>query len=163
MEQVGTLPIIEQYLTIMKRNLGVVQQNAEGLSGRQALTTLWEGGSHFNWLVGHLTHSRCGLLRILGHEAPWSGERGERYGFGSTPPSATEAEPFEALLAAYASTQVPLEAAFEGLTAADLERALASGRGTVGGRLEFLVWHESYHSGQSSLYRRVAGLDRVIP
>lgn len=163
MEQVGTLPIVGVHLTVMKRNLGVVQQNAAGLSDGQALTTLWEGGSHFNWMVGHLTHSRCGLLRNLGQEAPWSIERGEGYGAGSTPLSAAEAEPFEELLAAYASTQVPLESAFEGLTAADLEREQAPGRGTVGRRLEFMVWHESYHSGQSSLYRRLAGLDRIIP
>lgn len=163
MEQVRILPAVEGHLTVLKRNLTVVQQNAAGLSDQQALIALWQGGSHFNWLIGHLTNSRCSLLRALGHEAPWSEERGERYRGGSIAASASEAEPFADLLAAYASCQPPLEAALQGVSEADLERERAPGRGSVGRFLDFMVWHESYHCGQSTLYRRAAGLDRVGP
>lgn len=163
MEQIAAPPVIEIYRTVSKRNQALVQENAAGLSQAQSLTPLWSGGSHFNWLVGHLTHSRCNLLRALGHDAPWSRERGARYEAGSLAPDEAEAESFETLLADFASTQASLEAALSQVTEADLERPRASGRGSVGRLLEFLVWHESYHCGQSTLYRRALGFDRVTP
>jgi hypothetical protein len=33
-----------------------------------------------------------------------------------------------------------------------------AGRMTVAATIEFLAWHETYHLGQATLYRRAAGL-----
>jgi uncharacterized damage-inducible protein DinB len=163
MEQPRTLPTVELQLTDLRRNLWVVQRNAEGLDDAQALVNSWEGGSHFAWLVGHMTHSRCDILRAMGLDAPWSIDRGEPYRAGSTPARPGEAEPFAELLEALAATQAPLETALATLTEAERERELTPGRSSVGQRIDFMVWHDSYHSGQSALYRRIAGLERTGP
>jgi hypothetical protein len=162
-DQTPPNPAVELQLNDLRRNLWVVQRNAEDLSNAQALMAAWEGGSHFAWLVGHMTHSRCDLLRAVRHDAPWSIERGEPYRAGSTPGRPGDAEPFAELLDALAATQPLLEAALSTLTEADRERERAPGRGSVGKSVDFLIWHDSYHSGQSALYRRIAGFERTGP
>ena len=154
-------PIIAAHLKVLERNFKLIVGNLEGVTHEQSLIPFMAESSHFNWLLGHLTHSRNGILRLLGADAPWSPERGEPYGIRSTPGSPQDAEPFEQLVAAYTATQPLIEAALQGASEADLERE--AGTSTVGARLEFLVWHESYHSGQTTIYRRLAGLDRTLP
>ncbi len=154
-------PITSTYLKVIDRNFSVILKNLKDVSHEQSLIPYMQGGSHLNWLMGHLTHSRCGILRTLGTEVPWSEERGKRYGKGSTAATAGDAEPVTELIEAYKATQPLIEQAAARLTEADLERE--SGGSTVGARFEFLVWHESYHSGQTTLYRRMAGHGRVIP
>lgn len=158
-----TLPTVALQLTDLRRNLATVQRNADGVDDAAALLSPWDGGSHFNWLVGHLIQSRCHLLRVMGHDAPWSAERSARYSAGTAAAGPDDAEPFAELLAALEATDAPLAEALAALTPADLERTPPDGRVAVRVSLDFLVWHDSYHAGQSAIYRRLAGLDRTSP
>ena len=154
-------PITSAYLKVLKRNLWVLMRDVEDFTQEQSLVRVVDGGSNTNWLIGHLIHSRCGILRSIGAEAPWGPEMGERYGNGSTAPSAEDAESFEELIATFKATQPLLEEALAGATEADLDRDIGDAK--VGDRIEFLVWHESYHCGQTVLYRRGVGLVKVTP
>lgn len=163
MEPDRTLPTVALQLIDLRRNLATIQRNADGIDDASALLSPWEGGSHFNWLVGHMTQSRCHLLRVMGGDAPWSAERAARYSAGTDPAGPDDAEPFAELLAALEATEAPLAEALTALTPADLDRTPHGGRVAVRVSLDFLVWHDSYHSGQSAIYRRLAGLDRTSP
>jgi len=155
-EATAVPPVVGPYLKTLARNLGVIQRNTEGLSHQQSLLTVRPGGSHLNWLLGHLISSRDGMLRALDSETVWGPEARERYGRGSTPATPAEAQPFEELLSALERSQGLLTTALEQVSSEQLQAQ--SGDRTVGQWLEFLVWHETYHVGQTALYRSLAGL-----
>lgn len=153
-------PVTEAQREHLRRNLGVIRRNLGGLSHEDSLRTLRPGGSHLNWLLAHLVASRDAMLRALGAETVWSEEVGARYGRGSSPPSAADAPPLAELAAALERSQELLDAALAAATPDLL--AAPHGRSTVGARVAFLTWHESYHTGQTSLYRQLAGLEGTL-
>ncbi|UCH27416.1 MAG: hypothetical protein JSV66_07200, partial [Trueperaceae bacterium] len=59
-------PAIEQFVNFLQRNLAVIKRHTEGIDHEQSLATLHAGGSHLNWLYGHLIASRDSMLRALG-------------------------------------------------------------------------------------------------
>lgn len=149
-------PILAAHLAHLQRNRGLVVRGVRDVPDEAALRPTREGGSHLNWLVGHLVFCRDEILRALGEEGVWAEDAKERYGWGSSPASPEEARPLEELAGALDATQERLDAA---LAAATPERLAAErGRSTVGAWVAFMVWHDTYHTGQVALYRQLAGL-----
>ena len=148
-----TIALLSQQL---ERNFSVIKQNAEGLTTEQSLLALVEDGST---LLGHLIVSRDGILRALDTETVWDEAARENYGFGT---SATNIEkPLDSLLADLARSQEKVKAALSAASPAQLEAKRPNGS-SVAEFVEFLVWHDSYHTGQTTLYRRLAGLESPI-
>jgi uncharacterized damage-inducible protein DinB len=143
-----------------KLNHSLLTRNVEGLSDEQALVTLVQGGNHMNWLVAHLVTSRDEMLEVLGAERVRTKEVDDRFDFGKPPPSPEEALPLDQLVADYQTTQDRLLAALEPLTAEQL--AQPHGKRDLEYQLTFMLWHEAYHVGQATLYRRKAGLKSPI-
>jgi len=150
------LPIL---LHVLERNRALLARIADGVEPAAARTALVPDGSHLQWMLGHLVVSRDGLLAAVGGKRAWSEERAAPYDFGSVAGD-TPDEPVSDLLATLAMQQERLAAAFASLDDDVLARPL--GRSTVGETLEFGTWHESYHVGQATLYRRGAGLPSAI-
>lgn len=149
-----------RFLRNLARNLSVIERNADGIDHERSLLTVVPDGSHLNWLLGHLIASRDSMLRTLGADALWDRDTGASYRRGSSPALAPEARPLDELLSELRQSQQLLEAALRSADEAKLARE--SGDRTVGEWLEFLVWHESYHAGQTALYRRLAGLEGAL-
>jgi len=152
----------KQLIHLAKLNHSLLTRNLEGMTDEQALVTLFEGGNHLNWLVAHLVAGRDRMLATLGAERVRSEEVDDGFDYGSTPPSADDAWPLERHLADFLTAHERLLAALEGLTAEQLEQPYESGNGTLGYQLNFMLWHEAYHVGQATLYRRKAGLKSPI-
>lgn len=150
----------EQLLHMAKRNHSLLTRNAEGLTDEQALTTLFEGGNHFNWLVAHLVTSRDDMLDVLGVERVRAKEIDDRFDYGKRPPSSEEAMPLKDHVEDYLTAHERLLAALEALTPEELVRPRE--KHTLEYQLTFMLWHEAYHVGQSMLYRRKAGLASPI-
>lgn len=152
----ASLPLLRaQY----ERNLEVLAGTVEGIDEAGARVPVVAGGSHLHWLLGHLVASRDALLERLGAERVWDAEEAKAFGRGSTAGAAegmTVAQHLERLRA----QQARLDALLPTVTPAALARE--AGRMTVGGWVEFLAWHEAYHVGQATLYRRAAGLPSTI-
>lgn len=145
---------------LLDRNLGVIERNIEGIDHARSLLRVTPEGSHLNWLLGHLITSRDGMLRLLDAESLWDRDAAAAYNRGSTAALAPAARPLEELRVALRASQELLEAA---LADAGHERlAQETGGRSVGDRIDFLVWHETYHAGQTALYRRLAGLEGAI-
>lgn len=145
---------------VLARNLALIERNVAGLSLEDSLRRLLPEGSHLNWLLAHLVVSRDGILRLLGAEPVWGEAERRRYGRGSSPEAGAEL-PLEALRPALEQAQERLARALAGADAQQLA-APREGGGTVGDFVEFLVWHECYHMGQLTLYRRLAGLESPV-
>lgn len=144
----------------LERNVSVIERNVAGIDHERSLLAVVPGGSHLNWLLGHLVASRDSILRSLDAEPIWDRETGTGYRRGSSPALAPEARPVEELIAALREAQRRLVDALERATEEDLLET--QGDRTVGDWVEFLVWHETYHAGQTALYRRLAGLEGAL-
>ena len=152
----ASLPLLR---SVFERNLRVLTSTADGVDEAGARVPVVEGGSHFHWLLAHLVASRDGLLETLGAERVWTAEAAQAFGRGSAP-SVPDGATLADHLGRLKAQQELLEAVLPALDAAALARD--AGRMTVGGWIEFLAWHESYHVGQATLYRRVAGMPSAI-
>lgn len=151
---------IETFKSFATMTHTVVIENLNGVTDEQALMPLFEGGSHFNWLLGHIIAYRDTTLDMLGAERVRTVEEDSRYEYRSTATGSPGARPLAEQVADFGLAHERLMAALDNLTEEQL--AQPHRRGTVGSRLEFVLWHEAYHSGQSILYRRAVGLSNPI-
>jgi DinB superfamily len=142
------------------RNLMVVKMQVEGLSHADSLIRVPEGSNCLNWALGHIAVSRDDVLALLG-APPASPAGGDRYRRGAEPLAAdgSDALPLSDLVAWIERAQGQIAAALGALDAAALAATVTMGDRTftIGQRLFFLYFHESYHVGQTELYRQLAG------
>jgi len=137
--------------------------NLEGFSNEESLRQPPGGGNCSNWVLGHIVASRNGILRILNEEPALHPAVAERYKRGSQPIGhERDAAHLEILVQALEDSQRRILAALGRATDLDMakpaaEPAIPGGDPSVGGQLSFLHFHESYHSGQLGLLRRLAG------
>ena len=148
---------------LLRRNDYVIARNADGMSHQDSLQQLADGGSNLNWLLGHMTASRDVCTRLLGAEPAWEKEHARQYGRGSSISDASDAEPLEELLAAVTDSGERLRQALTGASEDALSRPNPrNAEEHVLDAIFFLVWHDTYHAGQTALYRRLAGFTGVF-
>lgn len=145
----------------------VVRLNAEGVTHEESLLQPHPGGNCLNWIVGHLVAIYDKSLPLLGQEPVMPGAL-ERYDRGSPPlRDPAEAMPLADLLAAWDEASRRADAGLAGLTAEDLDRPAPFSPGddpdeTVRSLVATVVFHQSYHAGQTGVLRRVAGREGAI-
>lgn len=148
------------------RNVTIVGWQTDGLTHADSMKQLPFQGNCMNWVVGHMAAYRDTILNLLG-EPPVMGADGERYQTDSDPLKGDDAAalPLETLLARLAQSQQRLAAALGRMNEADMAREITvrERKTTVGQRLFFMYFHESYHVGQTELLRQLAGKnDKII-
>jgi uncharacterized damage-inducible protein DinB len=137
--------------------------NLNGLDNDEALDQPTPGGNCLNWVAGHIVSSRAGILTVLGQDPPYPAEKYKRYERGSKPVTKAKGTvPLTEIQADFAATRDALAAGLTSLTAERLaEKAPFSPANneqeTVGSLLAGLAFHESYHTGQLGVLRRLAG------
>lgn len=147
------------------RNLWILAAQAEGLTHQDSLQQTPHVNC-LNWVLGHLAEGRDQVLALLG-EAPALGEKGVRYRRESDPITGDGpgVVPLERLLAVLKEGQERITVALAGLTEEALreEQPLGERRLSLGDRLVFAYFHDTYHTGQAELLRALAGkTDKVI-
>lgn len=143
------------------RNTSVVKSQTEGISHDESLTR-HPNGNCLNWVVGHIVEGRDDVLEALG-EPRAAGALVERYQRGSEPITG-EGEgvlPLSQLLDLLDQSQERIEAMLSQMDAAALaSKSESDPRGRSVGQLAFfLYFHETYHVGQTELFRQLAGRD----
>lgn len=150
-----------------ERNVSVIKMQTKDLTHEDSLIQPPFGGNCLNWVLGHITENRDRILELLG-EPPMMGEPGARYKRGSEPMKETEQAtlPLAEILAWLERSQEHLAAALNKIDDAAWAReiTLSSNRKmALGQRVFFLYFHETYHVGQTELFRQLAGKhDKVI-
>ena len=143
------------------RNVSVVKAQTEGLTNADSLIQ-FPNGNCLNWVIGHIVEGRDDVLEVLG-EPRATGTVVKRYQRGSEPVTGAEASvlPLAQLLELLDRSQERIEVALSGMDLAALERKSADdSRGrSIGQRVFFLYFHETYHVGQTELFRQLAGKD----
>lgn len=158
---------IDNLAEAFARNANIVKMQTKDLTHEDSLRQQPTHGNCLNWVVGHLIENRDAVLKLLG-EPPEFGALGERYKRGSE--VLTESNEsvlrLEELLAWLDRSQTRVLAALSRTDEAALAREITTSHNrtaTVGQRIFFLYFHETYHVGQTELFRQLAGKhDKVI-
>jgi hypothetical protein len=147
----------------LERNLGIVKSQTQGLTHADSLLQLPFRGNCLNWVLGHLTANRSGMMQALGEKPILSEAEVKRYGYGSEPVCGDTGDilTLEQLLAILEQSQQAITASLQKAGTEELAREVQSflGTTTLGQLLFFLYWHESYHTGQTEALRQLAGKD----
>ena len=126
--------------------------------------------NHAAWTLGHLLPVDHSLLNLLtGEPIPdWMEAWKAVYGMNSTPSNDPgQYQPKTILLERLARVRQPLMARLGQMKPKDFERPNTNQKWrerfpTIGDMLVYYgIWHETYHSGQLSAWRRVLGLPPV--
>jgi uncharacterized damage-inducible protein DinB len=147
------------------RNVSIIKMQTEGLTHEDSLRQLPFHGNCLNWVLGHIAVSRDSVLETLG-EPPVMDTYGARYKRGSEPVTRADESTLalEELLDWLDRSQERIATALSKMDEAALAREYTSGdrKTTVGQRTFFLYFHETFHVGQTELFRQLAGKDDKI-
>lgn len=146
-----------------ERNRRIVQAQCDGLGHADSLIQPPFAANCLNWTVGHLVVHRDKALQTMGAEPVLDPQTFSRYTNESDPvlTDGPDVRKLEELLAALDDTQRRLA---EVIPTADLDADSGHERQpTVGQRVRFLYFHDTYHTGQTELLRALAGrTEKVI-
>ena len=147
------------------RNLGVIKAQTEGLTHADTLVQS-HGGNCLNWLLGHIAVHRDKILHTMGQPLV-SADLNDRYNRGSAPVREDDEDivPLGTLIERLEQGQERIASALSRLGEAglDAEWDPEDRKSTIGKRVFFLYFHETYHVGQTELMRQLAGKhDHII-
>ncbi len=142
----------------------VLINNTKDVTHEESLIQPQPGGNCMNWVVGHILVARNQLLSVLGRETVWDDSIGLPYKRGSKAilgddPSLRRFETLvQDLTLTYERIQPALASCDEGrMDEASPFSPTNNAEETWGSLLAGLLFHESYHAGQTGLLRRAAG------
>lgn len=152
---------------IFERNLYVIHKELEGVTDEESFIQPPFRGNCINWVVGHLAASRKRTLYWLGIETNMlSEEHYQRYLWGSDPILEKEEGllSLEEGLVLIEKMGEMLKEKLESITNEELAKEVGEGDNTGPrvDKVEFMAWHEGYHSGQFEYLRQLVGKDDQI-
>ena len=142
-------------------NHRLIHMQIGGFTHEDSVLQLPFRGNCLNWVLGHIVVNRNVALTILGEGTAWSDEESVRYATDSDPiAGARDALRLERIVSDLDRAQERLDAAFRNVSPERWEAR--AGEQTVGERLAGLLWHETYHTGQTEYLRQLAGKDDAV-
>lgn len=150
--------------SFMNGNKFVLGKQLDGLTHEDSITQLPFRGNCLNWVIGHIVDSRDNVLRLLDCEPYLTEKQANLYKSGSDPITAdSDAEQLDWLWETYCKQDDFIRQALEKMTVDDLEQVKDGSERTIGDRLRGLMWHETYHVGQTEYLRQLTGTnDKVV-
>lgn len=154
----------DKLIQLYQRTQWIIAKQTEGLTHADSLLQLPFRGNCLNWVLGHIMVYRDKVLELLGETPILSDSQTQLYRRGSEALTDGEAAvPLEKLLEALKQSGERLVAALGNVTAGRLEAiADEENQRSVGERIEFMQWHETYHVGQLEILRQLAGKNDAI-
>jgi hypothetical protein len=144
---------------IFKLNNGLVTRVLDGLSDEDVWRRPADAANPIGWLIGHVAVTRGSLLAELGHPFDLGLGQGFTRGDALQDPSAYPSR--GVIESGWTATHARMREAFAALTDSRLAEPSQGkplpGAKTMGDRLAFFAFHESYHVGQMAYVRRLLG------
>lgn len=155
-------PILASYSNLLAVNSFLVNKALGGLTEEEIWTRPGARSNSIGWLLGHLTWSRLGMLRMLGGEnvhVPGGKvfERGAEAADRSAYPAT--ADLVAALKAINERLKARMATADEATLSAPAPRDFPIPDKSVRGAVSFLTFHDSYHVGQIGYVVKWLGKD----
>jgi uncharacterized damage-inducible protein DinB len=142
-----------------QKNHWALETNLKDLTEADCLIKVGEDGTHANWVLGHLVHSRYWLFKTLKANTSEDAHIIETAYQRGTTASYTAIISSQHLQEAFKQTQTQFETMLPSL---DLSQTREGRFATLGEFIEFILWHETYHLGQFGMFRRLAGKKGAI-
>lgn len=152
---------LSQHLGLMYQTAGA---NLNGITHEQSLAQPAPGGNCANWILGHLTNVQNGIMGLIGETPVWENDQLQRAGFEPIT-GRSEAIDWDTLRERFLGSKERCLAAVTRLSDKALDESVPhpfGGTCSRGELLNILAFHQTYHTGQLALARRVAGLEGVI-
>jgi uncharacterized damage-inducible protein DinB len=158
---------LENISAAYARNLEIIKMQTENLTHEQSLIQLPFRSNCLNWVVGHILTNRCNILKLLGAEDIRPGVSLDHYERDSQPVTADGEGvlKLDELIKHLEDTQERLEAVLEQEDEESLQRSSPyrdRPERPVAYWIFFLFFHDSYHTGQTEIFRQAAGTDDKI-
>ena len=154
---------LKKLVEVVQRNSWIIRAQTEGLTDADGLLQPPFRGNCMNWVLGHIADNRDGVLLRLEQAATLDEDAAPRYKRGSEPLEGAAVLSMTRLLEVLAEQEKRLAAALPAAQPELLAEIVDPDRGhTVADRIEFLIWHETYHVGQLEYLRQLAGTDDVV-
>lgn len=148
------------------RNLRIIQMQTDGLSHSDSILQAPFRANCLNWVLGHIAASRDSVLRMLGEDALLTKAETILYKRESDPVigDGDDVAPLERLLGVLELGQEGITVAMGRIKPEAFSEEMQVGKRTMslGERLHFLYFHDTYHTGQTELLRQLAGKDDKV-
>ncbi len=142
----------------------VAVSNLEGITHELSMVQPAPGGNCANWILGHLVQVQNGVMHLLGEQPVWESEQLARA--GSDPITGpAEAIDWSTLKGRFLTSRERCLKAIAALTDQSLGEIVPHPFGGTCSRAELLnllAFHQTYHTGQLGMSRRIAGLEGAI-
>lgn len=157
-------PVLDQIASHLKLGDYLLKTALENLSDEELHR---RGGPQSNsmlWITGHLTLSRCRMLKLAGGDSDfrWT----DLFSKGSAIQTPSDYPALDQILESWDKTSNRLLTALPKITPEQLfaksPQSLPGDDKSVRGALSFLVYHEAYHIGQMAYLRKMLGYDSLV-
>ncbi|MCJ7725900.1 MAG: DinB family protein [Acidimicrobiia bacterium] len=151
-----------------ERNTWIIAAQTDGLTHEQSLQQTPYRVNCLNWTLGHLLEGRGVVLDLLGAPRVVASDETARYRRESDPilEDGPDVLPLDRLVAALTESGAAISAALAAIeesVLAEESEGKDGERTSLGQRVHFQYFHDTYHTGQTELLRQVAGIgDKVI-
>lgn len=160
----------QHWLEIFATNQWVIDKQLDGLTHEDSLIMPPFRANCLNWVVGHIVEHRDWMLRALDEPSLMPARLVDIYRRGSqTIQVGDEVADFSTLLDYIARSKTDIIGAMQRVTLEFLAEKPQTGilmpnhkDKTRLERLQGLLWHETYHTGQLELLRQLAGKDDAV-
>lgn len=153
----------------LERNFGIINAQLAGVTHDESLIQPPFNSNCLNWVMGHIVQNRNKMLQLLDLPTVCTSEQCERYAYNSAPiTGGHDAFPLEQMKADLAVSNTRLVEALKSFTPEMLAlrgKEVITGlpEFTIGWMMNFLIWHETYHTGQTDILRQASGKnDKII-
>jgi hypothetical protein len=159
-------PTAKLIIGLYQFNHNIIHQQLNGITHAESLLQPPFRGNCINWVMGHIVCIRDECLEQLGLPGMFSESERKKYGYGSEPiTDAFQAIDLDSMIKKVDESLATIVNKLESLSQADLDRETRTWRGPLplSETVSFMLWHESYHTGQLELLRQLTGKnDHVI-
>jgi len=156
----------KQLTEAFERNVRIIQMQTKGLSQAESLLQMPFRANCMNWVLGHILVNRDSILKSLGEQPLLSDVEIEIYEQESKPlvEEGAGVISLENMLDVLQRGQESIVACLVELAPEEFTNEIKVGdkTRTLGERLFFLYFHETYHVGQSEYLRQLAGKDDKV-
>ena len=142
----------------------MIEVNVEGMTAEHSLAQPAPGGNCANWIVGHLTNIQNNLMSSIGEAPVWESHQLAHAGWEPIT-GRGQAIVWETMRDRILGSRDRCVAAIARLSDQQMEEQVPHPFGGTTSRAELLsllAFHQSYHSGQLAIARRIAGLEGVV-
>ncbi len=140
-------------LIVLKSSHMVLNRNLKDITHAESLVTPPNGGNSINWILGHIIISRDDIRELLGLDK-LCGDEMKMYHRGAEAAEPDKLVDLSKLLELYNEGQHVLEERLKELDLRDNNEKYRM--------VTFLAFHESYHTGQTGILRRIIGKEGAI-